>query len=101
MPLVQSRPGSSLGRSNATSPVRASLFGHSYHPDQQSTKRTTPLPYFGIDRMGDFGQAGPANMWKSDLIFSTGISEAELRGQGAPVEPAATGDVNERTPSRK
>jgi hypothetical protein len=51
--------------------------------------------------MGDFGQAGPANLWKSDLIFSTGISEAELRGQGAPVEPAATGDVNERTPSRK
>jgi hypothetical protein len=30
--------------------------------------------------MGDFGQAGPANLWKSDLIFSTGISEAELRG---------------------
>ena len=51
--------------------------------------------------MGDFGQAGTANLWKSDPLFSTGTSEAELRGRGAPVEPAVTGDVNERTRSRK
>jgi hypothetical protein len=30
------------------------------------------LPYFGIDRMGDFGQVGAANLWKSAPFFSTG-----------------------------
>jgi hypothetical protein len=27
----------------------------------------------------DFGQVGTANLWKSDLIFSTGRKEAELK----------------------
>jgi hypothetical protein len=28
--------------------------------------------------MGDFGQVGAANLWKSGPFFSTGNSEAEL-----------------------
>jgi hypothetical protein len=51
--------------------------------------------------MGDFGQVGAANLWKSDPFFSTGIRKAELRGRGAPVEPAVTSDVNERTRRRE
>jgi hypothetical protein len=33
--------------------------------------------------MGDFGQVGSANLWKSDPLFSTGSSEAELKGTGS------------------
>src|SRR5256885_7083956 len=40
--------------------------------------RTASLPYFGIDRIGDFGQVGAANLWKSGPLFSTGTKEAEL-----------------------
>jgi hypothetical protein len=36
------------------------------------------LPYFGIDRIGDFGRVGTANLWKSGPLFSTGTKEAEL-----------------------
>jgi hypothetical protein len=53
-----------------------------------------------MDRMGDLGQVGLANLWKSDPLFSTGFSEAELKGRGAPVEPAVIGDVNERKARR-
>jgi hypothetical protein len=37
-----------------------------------------------------------ANLWKSGPIFSTGTKEAELKGWGAPVEPAAAGEAIER-----
>src|SRR6267143_575748 len=69
--------------------------------------RTTSLPYFGIDRIGDFGQVGAASLWKSGPLFSTGTKEAELmleelrlnprspaarfKGRG-PGESAATGE---------
>src|SRR2546427_1894179 len=39
---------------------------------------TASLPYFGIDRIGDFGQVGAASLWKSGPLFSTGTKEAEL-----------------------
>jgi hypothetical protein len=49
--------------------------------------------------MGDFGQEGPANLWKSGPLFSTGDKEAELRGSRVPVEPAFPGEAIERIAS--
>ena len=67
-----------------TAPRRSKRPVHSPHESltkrykQAIFSRTTPLPYFGIDRIGDFGQAGTASMWKSGPLFSTGTKEAEL-----------------------
>jgi hypothetical protein len=48
-----------------------------------------------MDRIGDFGQVGTANLWISTPIFSTGTNEAEPRKRGAPVEPAVPGEAIE------
>jgi hypothetical protein len=92
-PLLHSSPGSSPGRGRTSRPVRVTPLGPTKSYTWVRVKRITPLPYFGIDRMGDFGWVGTANLWKSGPFFSTGISEAKLMVKGASIEPAVASDA--------
>ena len=40
--------------------------------------------------MGDFGQVGPASLWKSGPLFSTTSKEAELMHDELRLNPQAT-----------
>jgi hypothetical protein len=71
-PLLHSSPGSSPERGSTSSPVRVPLFGPTKSYIRVRGNNIVPLPYFGIDRMGDFGRVGTANLWKSGPFFSTG-----------------------------
>src|ERR1700693_5804116 len=64
MPLLQSRPGSRRSRSSSSSPVQVAQVGPTKRHTRVRIKHITPLPYFGIDRMLDFGQVGAASLWK-------------------------------------
>ena|ERR1700693_2507187 len=91
--LLHSSPGSGPGRGRTSRPIRVTPLGPTKNYSWVRVKRITPLPYFGIDRMGDFGWVGAANLWKSRPFFSTGISDAELMVKGASVEPAVAADA--------
>jgi hypothetical protein len=74
MPLLQSRPGSRRSRGSSSSPVQVAQVDPTKRHTPVLIKHITPLPYFGIDRMWDFGQVGTASLWKSGPLFSTGHS---------------------------
>src|ERR1700674_817338 len=82
MPLLQSPPGSTWGRGCSQTSVQVAQSSLTKSHSRCSVERITPLPYFGIDRMGDFGRAGAASLWKSTPLFSTGNSETELATMG-------------------
>ena len=101
------RPEAAKHRVKSTPQYRLHLLVPPIFIGLATLSHTTPLPYFGIDRIGDFGQVGAANLWKSGPLFSTGTKEAELmleelrlnprspaaRFKGrCPGESAATGD---------
>jgi hypothetical protein len=71
-PLLHSSPGSSQSTGTGSNPVRVAPSGPNNATIQPPVNVIIPLPYFGIDRMGDFGQVGAANLWKSAPFFSTG-----------------------------
>src|SRR2546428_13322346 len=72
------RPEAAKHRVKSTPQYRLHLLVPPIFIGLATLSHTTPLPYFGIDRIGDFGQVGAANLWKSGPLFSTGTKEAEL-----------------------
>jgi hypothetical protein len=90
-PVLYSPAGSQgLPRQTIIS-VRIAAVGHSKSCKQATLSRTAPLPYFGDDRIGDFGQVGTANLWKSAPLFSTGTKEAELMHEELRLNPRSPG----------
>ena len=92
-PLLHSSAGSSQNRVTASNPVRVVPSGPSKRDNRPAVNVLIPLPYFGIDRMGDFGQVGTASLWKSGPFFSTGTKWHGAHGHGVPVEPAVAVDA--------
>jgi hypothetical protein len=92
-PLLHSSPGSSQVRVTASNSVRVVPSGPSKRDNRPTVSVIIPLPYFGIDRMGDFGQVGTASLWKSGPFFSTGTNWHGAHGHGVPVEPAVAVDA--------
>ncbi len=75
--LLHSLPGSRRDRTNRSSPVQVARNELIHRPGWRRAKVTTPLLRFGSDRMWDFEQVGPANLWKSGPFFSTGAGRTE------------------------
>src|SRR5579864_7248039 len=102
-PVLHSPAGSSQARCTVTPSVRSAWPRptNSYIPP--ALKRITPLPYFGIDRIGDFdGSASPAcgNPVRSfpQVLKEAELMVAELRwkpavGRGAVRRFAAAGSA--------
>jgi len=81
-------PGRKLaGKSTKLHPSTNSGTRSTNSHKQATLSHTAPLPYFGIDRIGDFGQVGAASLWKSGPLFSTGTKEAELMLEGLRLNP--------------
>jgi hypothetical protein len=78
MPLLHSPPGSRRGKRAGAKPVQIAPHELNYSDTSRPANSIAPLPYFGIDRMGDFRQLSSGSLWKSGPLFSTGTKEAEL-----------------------
>src|SRR3982074_680330 len=77
-PVIHCAAGSSPTKSRTNRPVQINQSNLANAPQPVSVKVITPLPYFGIGRIVDFGRVGAASLWKSDPLFSTGSKEAGL-----------------------
>ena len=76
--LLHSPPGSRRGYVAGATPVQIAPIGLICSTTARRNNSITPLPGFGIDRMGDFSGLSSVSLWKSGPLFSTGTTEAEL-----------------------
>ena len=84
-------PGRKLaGKSTKLHPSTNSGTRSTNSHKQATLSHTAPLPYFGIDRIGDFGQVGAASLWKSGPLFSTGTKGGGAHARRASVDPRAS-----------